>query len=101
MTSKEEGITSAEGISLHGWVIFELGYRVRVGVELGYRVGASLMAQRVVSACNVGDLGLIPELERSPGEKNGNPLKYSFWKMPQMEEPGRLQSMGLQRVTHD
>ena len=23
------------------------------------------------------------------------------WKMPWMEEPGRLQSMGLQRVGHD
>ena len=29
------------------------------------------------SACNVGDLGLIPELGRSPGERNGNPLQYS------------------------
>ena len=30
-----------------------------------------------VSACNVGDLGLIPESGRSPGEGNGNPLQYS------------------------
>ena len=30
-----------------------------------------------VSACNAGDLGLIPELGRSPGEGNGNPLQYS------------------------
>ena len=29
------------------------------------------------SACNVGDLGLIPVLGRSPGEGNGNPFKYS------------------------
>ena len=29
------------------------------------------------SACNVGDVGLIPGLERSPGEGNGNPLQYS------------------------
>ena len=28
------------------------------------------------SACSVGDLGLIPGLERSPGEGNGNPLHY-------------------------
>ena len=26
------------------------------------------------SACNAGDPGLIPGLERSPGEGNGNPL---------------------------
>ena len=30
------------------------------------------------SACNVGDVGSIPELGRSPGEGNGNPLQYSY-----------------------
>ena len=29
------------------------------------------------SACNVGDLGLIPGLGRSPGEGNGYSLQYS------------------------
>ena len=29
------------------------------------------------SACNAGDLGSIPGLERSPGEGNGYPLQYS------------------------
>ena len=29
------------------------------------------------SACSVGDLGLIPELGRSPAEGKGNTLKYS------------------------
>ena len=29
------------------------------------------------SACNVGDLGLIPGLGRSPGEGKGYPLQYS------------------------
>ena len=29
------------------------------------------------SACNAGDLGSIPGLGRSPGERNGNPLQYS------------------------
>ena len=29
------------------------------------------------SACNAGDLGLIPGLGSSPGEGNGNPLQYS------------------------
>ena len=29
------------------------------------------------STCNVGNLGLIPELGRSPGERNGYPLQYS------------------------
>ena len=29
------------------------------------------------SACNAGDVGLIPGLHRSPGEGNGYPLQYS------------------------
>ena len=29
------------------------------------------------SACNVGDLGSIPRLGRSPGEAKGYPLQYS------------------------
>ena len=40
------------------------------------------------STCNVGDLGLIPGLGRSPGEGNGNPLQYSAWKIPWTGKPG-------------
>ena len=29
------------------------------------------------SACNAGDLGLTPGLERTPGEGKGHPLQYS------------------------
>ena len=29
------------------------------------------------SACNAGDPGSVPGLERFPGEGNGNPLQYS------------------------
>ena len=34
------------------------------------------------SFCNVGDLGSIPELGRSPGEGNGYPLQYSGLENP-------------------
>ena len=34
------------------------------------------------SAYNMGDLGLIPGLGRSPGEGNGNPLQYSCLENP-------------------
>ena len=33
-------------------------------------------------AYNAEDLGSIPRLERSPGERNDNPLKYSCLKNP-------------------
>ena len=34
------------------------------------------------SACNEGDLGLIPGLGRSPGEGKGYPLQYSGHRIP-------------------
>ena len=34
------------------------------------------------SAYNAGDLGSIPGSERSPGERNGNPLQYSHLENP-------------------
>ena len=34
-------------------------------------------AKDKASACNVGDLGSIPRLGRSPGEGKGYPLQYS------------------------
>ena len=34
------------------------------------------------SACNVGDLGLIPGLGRFPGGEHGNPLQYSCLENP-------------------
>ena len=52
------------------------------------------------STYNVGDPNLIPGSGRSPGEGNNSPLQYSCLENPMMDEPGKLQSMGLQRVEH-
>ena len=50
----------------------------------------SLVAQRLkhlpASACNEGELGLIPGSGRSPGEGNGNPLQYSCLENPMDRE---------------
>ena len=43
------------------------------------------------------DTGSIPGLGGSPGGGHGNSLQCS-WRIPWTEEPGRLQSIGLQRV---
>ena len=48
------------------------------------------------SACNVGDLGSIPGLERFPGEGKGYPLQYSG-----LENSMAVSSMGSQRVGHN
>ena len=47
------------------------------------------------------DLGSIPGLGRSPGERNAKALQYSGSDNPMDRGPGRLQSMGSQRVRHD
>ena len=52
------------------------------------------------SACNAGDVGSILGLGRSPGEGHSNRLQY-FCLENSTEEPGRLQSMGSQRVRHN
>jgi len=40
----------------------------------------------IKSACNAGDLGLIPGLGRSPGGGHGNPLQYSCLENPMDRE---------------
>ena len=42
-----------------------------------------------------------PWSRRSTGVGHGNPLQYLAWRIPWTEEPGGLQSVGLQRVRHD
>ena len=44
-----------------------------MGQFLGFACGSAGKE----SACNVGDLGLIPGFGRSPGEGKGYPLQYS------------------------
>ena len=67
-----------------------------------YRLGTSLVAQMVkASAYNAGDLGLIPGLGRSLEKEIAAHSSIVAWKIPWTEEPGRLQSMGSQRVGHD
>ena len=49
------------------------------------------------SAFSEGNLGLIPGLGRSPGERNGN-SSILAWRIPWTEEPGRLPYMGSQEL---
>ena len=48
------------------------------------------------SICNVGEMGLIPKLGRSPGEGKGYPLQYSG-----LENSMDCIVMGSQRVEHN
>jgi len=52
------------------------------------------------SACNVGNLGSILGLEEDSLEKViATHSSILTWRIPWTEEPGRLQSMGLQGWT--
>ena len=54
------------------------------------------------SAYKAGDLDSVLELRRSSGGEHGSPLQHSWpGEFPWTEQPGGLQSMGLQRVGLD
>ena len=59
---------------------------------MGFPCGSA----RKESACNAGDLGLIPALGRSPGEGKGNPRQSSCLENPM--DRGAWQAT-VQRVT--
>ena len=59
--------------------VFILDFSVPIWKPItGFPGGSEVKA----SACNAGDLGLIPGSGRSPGEGNGNPLQYSCLENP-------------------
>ena len=87
---------SASSIHLPEMVCSELGIGFILDLSestcnLGFPVGSVSK----MSAFNAGDLGSIPELGRSPGEGNGNPLQYSCLENS-MEGAWWLQSMDCQ-----
>ena len=63
---------------------------------------ALVVKKLLVYAGDIRDTGLTPELGRSLGEEHANPHQYSCLEnTTDREEPGRLQSIGSQRVGHN
>ena len=54
--------------------------KISTGEGVGYPLQHGSVSKE--SACNVGDLGSIPWLGRSPGGGRGNPLQYSCLENP-------------------
>ena len=71
------------------------GTGYRTAVFLGFPGGSDGKE----SACNTGDQGLIPVSGRSPGGGHGTYSNILAWRTPRTEEPGGLQSTGLQSRT--
>ena len=73
---------------------------------LNYKNGRIFQSQRLSdkeSSCSAGytgDTGLIPESGRPQEEEMATHSSILAWNIPGTEEPGRLQSMGSQRVGH-
>ena len=53
------------------------------------------------SACSAGDMGSIPGWEDALEEGMATHFSILAWRIPWTEEPGGLQSTGLQNVRQD
>ena len=63
--------------------------------------GGSVVNNLPAIAGDMGDAGSIPGWEDLLEKKMAPHSSILAWKIPWTEEPGRLQSSGLQRVGHD
>ena len=70
-------------------------------IQCTIKVGLVFGSDRKESACNAGDpvqsMGQEDPLEKGMATHSS----ILAWRIPWTEEPGELQSMGLQRVGHD
>ena len=62
---------------------------------------ALVVKNPAANAGDLGDAGSIPGWDDPLEEGMATHSSILAWKIPWTEEPGRLQSMGLQRVGHD
>ena len=66
-----------ENCKIHIWLILCVFW-----TALARHTDVCIQIYSKESACNSGDLGLIPGSGRSPGEGKGNPLQYSCLENP-------------------
>ena len=87
------------------WLAHKLVERLSlISTEIGWMfigMGFPCGSAGKESACSAGDLGLIPGVGRSLEKGMATHSSILAWRTPRTEEPGRLQSMGLQRATHN
>ena len=103
-TKQQDALRTELLISRHSWLFGKNIYSekeimncITVTILRGFPDGSDGKA----SACNVGDPGSIPGSGRSLEKEMAIHSSTLDWKIPWMEEPDRLQSMGSQRVGHD
>ena len=60
----------------------------------------ALVKNLPTSAEDIRDMGSTPRSGRSPGGGHDDHSSILTWETPWAEDPGRLQSVGLQRFGH-
>ena len=91
-----------KGILCTGIIIFSFDNEWSRNGRCYHEVGTSLVAQTIkrlsaMQETQVRSLGWEDPLEKEMAAHSST----LAWRIPWTEEPGRLQSMGLQRVGHD
>ena len=64
------------GAHVHPWLIHVNVWQNQYSIVRQNKEKIKIKKKKKESACDVGDLGLIPGLGRSLGEGKGNPLQY-------------------------
>ena len=66
--------------------------------DLSFLLGFPGGSDGKASVCNLGDPGSIPGWEDPLEKKMATHSSILAWRIPWTEEPGRLQSIGLQEL---
>ena len=64
-------------------------------------IGGAVLKNPLANAGNARDVGLIPDGEDPLEKEMATYSSILAWESPWTDEPGRLLSMGLQRVGHN
>ena len=78
-----------------------LSFLVTIELIFVYTHWASLVVQMVKNYLQCKRLGSIPGLGKYLEKRMATHFSILAWRIPWTEEPGRLQSIGSQRVRHD
>ena len=81
-TGKGYGFKIESGLCILSWGTLDCKLHPRKRPPFGDPLGFPGGSDGKESACDAGDLSLIPESGRFPGEESGNPLQYSCLENP-------------------
>ena len=88
-----------EGIGGSLWVVSKVGINVLFLIFIYLAVlGFPGGSDGKQSTCSAGDQGSIPGSGRSLEKGMATHSSILAWRIPRTEEPGRLQTMGLQKT---